>query len=306
MTELQMTVSPSEADAYLSCERKHYYQYGLGIQSRDSSDSLNRGLLGHAALDVYFKSLFNGSNFQDAVKDCFTFLSDYMAANPLDLQIAMEAMAAIQVFFAQGGMQEFTILAVEQEWIAPLPDSDAEILFIVDLIVRDKDGLIGVVDHKFVGQLYYLPATRLMSQLPKYKKGLMARGFQIDWVAYNEFKASSKQDYRFTKIDVSDARADRTYQEHEIVAKRIIDRKRQVVELGTPGLLEWSEDAVRVQNSMTCKNCSMFKICDAELSDPETAQNVLDRFYKIKTRREKNDGPAEIEPPVGTDVGFVL
>lgn len=305
MTELQMTVSPSEADAYLSCERKHYYQYGLGIQSRDSSDSLNRGLLGHAALDVYFTSLYNGNPVDVAQAACLKFLADAMTENPLNMQIANEALSAIMVFFKQGGMQEFTILAIEQEWTAPLNDEGAEILFIVDLIVRDKDGLIGIIDHKFVSQFYYLPATALMSQLPKYKAGLEARGFQIDWVAYNEFKSSSKQDYRFTKIDVSDARSQRTYQEHSIIARRILARKAKVVELGMPGLAEWSEDAVRIQSgSFGCKNCSMSKICIAELNN-DNPQNVLDRFYKKKERRE-NNGPAEIEQAVGTDVGFVL
>jgi hypothetical protein len=259
----------------------------MGIQRRGSSDSLNRGTLGHHFLEEFYKDRMSGTSYDEAVKNSKTYMMKYLIMNPEQSHYGEEAKKAIYKFFDAGGFKEFEILAVEQEFTAVLDEvTGASILFKVDLIVRDADGKIGVVDNKFVSRLYELKDLDLMSQLVKYYEALNRLGYPVDWVAYSEYKASASQTWVFLPFPITEARNQRTMEEHRIVANKII-------ELKSGDLFEWSQGATRIQNSMTCKNCSFRELCVAELNDDDP-QLVLDRLYKVK---EYNNGPGGTPPP---------
>lgn len=313
MTELRRTVSHSEVESYLKCERNHYYAYGLEITRRFQSDSLNRGTLGHKALEVYFNTrlelekpdgdpsvmLTREASVEYAKGQCYNWLMQYMHDHPEDLEIANEVMTCLTFFFEGGGMAEFDILAVEQEYVLQISDT-LDLPFVVDLIVRDKQGLIGVVDNKFVRNLYSDRDTELQGQLPKYAAGLLALGYPVNWMAYNEFKWYNGKNetlaskHRFHQINVTPERLKRTSVEQRKVSERIQARKQRVVDLGEQGLWEWSEDAVRTANSLVCNSCSFRALCVAELND-DRPNLVLDREYKKKDRREFTKPVALIE-----------
>lgn len=288
---VQLTVSPSEFDSYMSCPRKHYYAYGLKIQSRESSDSLNRGTIGHHFLEEYFKLRLEGMSADTAMLVSKQYMTKYVLLNPEQMTIADEAKEAILRFFDDGGYSEFEILAIEREFQVVIDENTgASILFKVDLIVRDKDGKIGIIDHKFISQLYAPYQLDLMSQLPKYYEALKRLGYPIDWVAYGEYKAGSGPKFVFLPFPLSEASAKRTMEEHRQVANKIIGLKRQA-ELDKT-VFYWSETATRIQNTMICKNCSFKKICVAELKD-DHPDLVLDQFYKVK---EYDNGPGGTLP----------
>lgn len=300
MTELKTTVSHSEVEAFLSCERKHYYGYGLEIQRRYTSDSLSRGVLGHLVLQKYFEVAKETRNFDAARTDATALLAQHMLEHPDELTIANEVLAALTNFWDLGGFTGFEILAVEKEFTFEVEEGYG-IPFIIDLIVRAPDGTIGVIDHKFVKNLYSERDTELMGQLAKYVGFLRAMGFPVHWAAYNELRwyqpknAAPTDLYSFALIDLSDSRIKRTFEEHYRASKRIIQRKQKVVEQGEQGMAEWSADALRVMNSMTCNWCPFRALCVAELND-ESPDLVLDREYKKKERRlDKAQELLEIE-----------
>jgi hypothetical protein len=246
---------------------------------------------------MYFKDRLSGTDADTAMANSKKYMATYLIMHE-DQAYGEAAKLAILKFYEQGGMREFEILSVEDEFQATLiEDEEGKILFKIDLIVRDRDNKIGVIDHKFISQFYRTDLLSLMSQLPKYLKGLQVNGYTVDWVAYNEFKHSAKQDYKFLPFPITQSRIDRTFYEHAIIAERIIALKQRVEDVPIYGLAEWADQAVRVQNTMTCGNCSFKELCIAELDNNEP-QMVLDRLYKIK---EYDNGPGSTEPPVGTD-----
>ncbi len=276
------TVSHSEVEAYLKCERAHYYGYGMQIQHKYTSDALSRGTLGHKALEVYFTARMNGTPYDDCVSESIGFISSHMATHMEDLTICSELLVCLTIFFNQGGMQEFEILAVEKEFVLSVTD-DLEMPFIPDVIVRDSSGRIGVVDNKFIKTLYSDRDLAHMPQLAKYAGALRVMGYDIEWAALSEFKWSAMTadpvtKYKFQYLELNDARIKRSFKEQVIASTRIQERK-------TLSLYEWGEDALRASNTMICGNCSFRAICDAELNDYQP-QLILDNEYVAKTRRE--------------------
>lgn len=292
MTVVKKTVSHSEVGSFLDCERKHFYDYGLGITRRyGSSDSLNRGTLGHSVCEVYFKFLMEHPHDMDGAKQAaYMWLGEYMMTHPEDMVIGNEVLDAFQYFIEAGGLAGYQVLAVEKEFLFEVSEN-YHVVFIVDLIVRAPDGTMGVIDNKFVKNLYSDRDTELLTQLPKYMGMLQAMGYDIRWVAYNEFRWYRPKDstvatrYAFDVVELTTNRIRRTFKEHSIVASRILDLKALVVDEGEEGLAKWSDNAVRTANTMVCNWCPFRNLCVAELND-EQPHLVLDREYMVKPPRQ--------------------
>lgn len=292
VTAYKKTVSHSEVGSYLDCERKHYYDYGLGITRKyGSSDSLNRGTLGHSVCEVYFKFLMDHPHDVDGAKQAaYAWLGAYMMSHPEDMIIGNEVLGAFQFFIEAGGLGHLEVLAVEKEFLFEITPN-YQVVFIVDLIARAPDGTMGVIDNKFVKNLYSDRDTELLTQLPKYMGMLQAMGYDISWVAYNELRWYAVKDstvatrYAFDVIDLTTARVQRTFREHSIVAERILTRKALALEQGEEGLSVWSDNAVRTANTMVCSWCPFRALCVAELNDDQ-AHLVLDREYIVKPPRQ--------------------
>lgn len=293
MNELRKTVSHSEVETYLKCERAHYYAYGMEITRNFSSEALNRGSFGHKALEVYFNAMKAKTPFIEAQSLTISFIANHMAMHPDEITACNEAMSGIQVFFAMGGMQEFEILAVEKEFVFKI-DDELEMPFIPDVLARDTTGQIGVVDNKFIKSIYSDRDVELMPQIPKYIGALRAMGFDVTWGALNEikwYKAQKDTDadrYRFERMYLPDARIQTAFKEQIVTSYRILEKKKLVAEKGEQGLYEWSQDAVRTANSLVCGSCSFRSICVAEMNQDQP-QMILDNEYKKKERREFKD-----------------
>lgn len=133
VTAFRKTVSHSEVESFLRCERQHYYGYGLGIQRVAESESLNRGILGHEALAVFFQSLMDGFNFEDSQAKCYTFLGEKSLANP---KIVAEILSCLHWFFLGYPFHGWTVLSVEQEFNLSVTDT-LEMPFVIDLMIQD-------------------------------------------------------------------------------------------------------------------------------------------------------------------------
>lgn len=292
---VRKTVSHSEVDSFLTCPRKHYYNYGLEITRRRVSDALAIGKFGHEALDVFFTyRLEVKDDFEEAKAACFKFVGEQMMLRPLDSEIINTALKAIQFFFEAGGLMEYEILAVEKEFVLQISE-DLEMPFIPDIICRDRStGLMGVFDNKFTGRFYTDMDMELMPQLPKYLGGLRALGYEIYWVGFNILRTGGakadtyKERHRLEIMDVSDARIRNTFTEQYKASLKIIEIKQKAAANPESGMYEWSQDALRVQNTMICSRCSFHRLCVAELNE-DSPDLVLDSEYMKKTRREFKD-----------------
>lgn len=276
----RVTVSHSEVESYLRCERQHFYGYGLEIQRVSESDSLARGIMGHAALQVFFTALIEGDSYEDAQQKCYADVLQHAAKEPI---LVKEIVECLQFFFEGYPFERWTVLGVEHE-MQLVVDDDLTMPFIVDLVIKDPFGFVWVIDHKFMYDFITDRDIELMPQLPKYFVGMKALGFDVHKMAYSVLRYRPLKEptvdskYRFTPFEATKTRLLQTISEQIVVSKRIQTAKKQT-------LAEWSESAMRTANKMVCNNCPFRELCVAELNDWQP-NLVLNSSYKKKERRE--------------------
>ena len=292
--KVRRSVSHSEVESYLRCERNHFYGYGMEIQKISRSDALRRGTLGHQAFEAYF-------NFQKKAQEeglwmtpGFTPIEALAEAMSLIMastsSVRYEVLGYFQWFVQNQNFTSWKIISVEEEFVLDI-NEDLTYPFVVDLIAEDPWGNIVLVDHKFVYDFINDNDVELLGQLPKYAGALRAMGYKVDKVAYNQLRTrvvkdqTDKTQYQFRIMDVTNERVQRTFLEQMIVATRVQDKKQLLIDNPETGLAEWSRDAIRVANSMICRGCSFRSLCAAELNG-SGAQLVLDSQFEKKTRRE--------------------
>lgn len=299
------TVSHSEVESWLLCERRHYYGYGLELQRRRESDSLTRGILGHAMMEHYLSQFIVGA---PAVADTTALstldLSPVVASSPQAISTAswlIEQMTPENVtlikelaelfaaFLEVDPLKDFEILAVEKEFVIELTD-EVSMGFVVDFIARDPQGKIVVGDNKFVYDFLLDDNIDILPQIPKYMAALRAMNLPVDYAMYLMFRYRNKKNavpsdkVRMREFEVSDARIIRTITEQVETAEEILERKRLPLEVQ-------SHKAKRVANNMVCRSCSFKRLCIAELHG-HNAQLIADTEYM---KRERKTFDTEIE-----------
>lgn len=128
------------------CLREHYYRYDLGYKPRANAEALRFGSLIHKGLEAYYLA-------PEARLEAALAAMEPEAADAYDW---VRASVLLQGYDSRWGQENLEILAVEQEFRAPLinPDTGAasrtwRLAGKLDVIVRDlTDGLVYVMEHK--------------------------------------------------------------------------------------------------------------------------------------------------------------
>lgn len=283
-TPLRTTVSHSEVDSFLRCERAHFYGYGMGIQRRTESNSLRRGTLGHLALEHFFNVIKSGGSFVEAQEAARAAVTEATMQDPTLIILAAEVIDSLSYFYQAYPFNGWKILEVEYELVIEVTGG-LDFPLVIDLIVEDQWGRIWVIDHKFQWDFFSDNDMELQSQLPKYVAALRVAGWKIDKAGYNQLRYrklkenSVENRYRFEELpNLTDERVITTFREQAITAQRVQERKALPIE-------EQSWLAVRTQNKLVCKSCPFRAICIAELNNHQP-QLILDAHYMLRERRE--------------------
>lgn len=297
MSDVRTTVSHSEAESYLRCERAHYYGYILEIQRRETSDSLARGTIGHSALEIYFKSMkeMQDDNIRttavipydemvkiskDKVKK---FLIEQFLENPT---LAAEVQETLTYFFQADPFKGWTILSVEDDYMFEV-DETLQMPYKPDLIAMDLEGKIWLIDHKFVYDFFTARDAELQPQLAKYAFALRKMGKRVDKIGYHSLRyrrikeSTVENRNSLLEFPLSDARATETMREQVFLSRRLQERKQLPLAVA-------SSTAMRAANKMVCNNCSFRSLCLAELNQTNP-QLVLDSEY-VKRERIEYEG----------------
>lgn len=274
--------SHSEVESYLVCSRKHYYAYGLKIESRKVSPQVFKGLLGHKGLEAYYKAIQEGLN--DRKAEAKAYLAIRVEAEKYDTfdkgTIVVETIELVADYIEYYNPLEngWEILEVELEL-------DVEVVtgYImpakIDLIVRIPGRGIVAIDHKFVYDFMNDRLTGILPQLPKYLLACRASGLTINEIDYSEIRTrkNAQEKFRRSPVKINSKRLMRTIKEQIRAAKRIQQLKELPLE-------KWEEVTLRVGNSNICKSCPFTLICETDLrEDPH--DYLIETEYKAKERR---------------------
>jgi hypothetical protein len=276
------TVSHSEVDQYLLCRRKHYYGYVLGLTAADTSAALATGTAGHAVLAVFYQAILDGEDFAAAEQLAEEALKQIYAEGYTDREDRAKLVDILfdptYGYFAQEFLvrQGWEILAVEKEFNLEY-DEGKGYPFVVDLIARDPQGLMVVIDHKFQYDFFSENEVDLLPQIPKYIAALRGLGYRITYGAYNQLRTrrivgkksaahpdgkgpEPAQAYSFYPMRPNPAKVTRTLIEQAAVAREVQQRKDNLSEE------EQEATAYRVGSKLICRSCDFHLLCNTQLS----------------------------------------
>lgn len=284
---IQNKTSHSEVESFLTCERRHYYSYGLKLDSMKMSQALYRGIVGHEILATYYRARKEGIPHTSAVAEAFAQLIVADRTNTTHEQdiCRLELAGLLTKYFKEYADCDWEILEVEKEIKTTLPDNTV-MTFIIDLIVRIPGEGVAAIDHKFTYDFYNPDIVDLSPQLPKYLAGLLQEGYVVHKAMYNEIRYRVTADnrknpealFRRTHVEISRERIHNTMREQILTARRTSKYKQMSLE-------EWEKRVLRTANGMVCKMCPFTQICVSDLNGQPT-DILMGTFYKPKQRRE--------------------
>jgi hypothetical protein len=271
-------ISHSEVDSFLLCEQRHYYAFGdndgKGLEPKIFSDSLYRGIVGHKALEIYFKALMEGSSLRDAADQAITTVQEF----GLDPQAKYEILTQLSTellprYFEEKAVQwmnnGWKVKAVEKTYRLEVPIEGGTLIypFTPDLIIADPFNESHVVDHKFIYNFYAQAEIDILPQIPKYVGSLRALGKPVKGGIYNMLRWRPVKDqsldarYRTTPFVPTDTRVKQAFSQQVDAMVRIRDLKE-----GDNDSWKRTVNLRRVQNNMICKSCSFKTLCTTEMN----------------------------------------
>lgn len=277
------TVSHSEVEAYITCERKWYYAYYLGIERIKHSEAMDLGNLGHEALQVLYAALKAGESYTEATRIAKEHILSALTAENGKM---IQTLGRIFDFHLRvKPFAGFEVLALEKEYVLKI-DDNVSYPFVIDAIFRDPAGKIAVVDNKFVYDFYQPSVIQILPQIPKYIAALRALGKPANYGIYHFLRYRNMKDpapeqiVQTINMIITDERVVNTFREQLMLTERVLRHKSLPQE-------EASQQAARIGNGMVCKTCSFNSICSAELSG-FNAELVKRTEYKPRERRTFN------------------
>lgn len=265
MSSLQFFMSHSEIDTFLMCSRRHYYAHGEKLAPKRPSEALTTGINGHEVLEVFFKTLQATHDYDGSVGLARRLIEDQLRAGASMTSVA-KISERLELFWEiyRERIESWEILHVEETFYVPV-DDHMQFPFKPDLVIREN-GMIVVVDYKFIGDFYKADDMALMPQFPKYIGGLRALGIQARHGLYIMFrtranlKSTNPDDLiRLEVVKPTNARVQRTFYEQIQVTKGIVELKGLTLE-------EWERNVHRTSNKMVCSYCSFKDLCITELN----------------------------------------
>ena len=315
--EKELTISHSRVESFLRCARQEYYSYGRKLQKQETSVALGLGSAIHSVLETLYRHVLvtGGMNlkrqkaaYPDAVKAALARVEELYAEGFTDserrapLRLIIEKYLQREPFidneWREDDNRQWLIMAVEKEFrIEWDPETKSSYPFVVDLLAKDPDGYIIVIDNKGVYDLYSFEETELMAQIPKYIGALRALGYKIgNYGVYNMLRTRPDPKTKERPLSewamaldfkVSGTRVLRSFDE-QVVASQLVH------ELDQLSPEDRDRRAIRTHNKETCERmCDFRELCVAELRGSNTAV-LLRSTYQTKTKRDKIEVSREV------------
>lgn len=271
-------VSNSEADTFLTCERRHYYAFGESLQPKSYGAGLSRGIAGHSALEIYYTSQLAGDAVSVSQKLMMDFLENEIlesikAGNANNTAIITKLVQLLVDYVEFYGKEDQDILAVEETFqFEGFP-------FKPDLIVRDrKTKEVTLRDHKFLYNFYNGGKASMFPQLPKYVGALRDLGFKVHKAEFNmlRHRVNAKEKFKRLPIEIPDNRIVQYKHEHAIATYRIESYKSLELD-------DWRDSILRTANSFTCDHCPFAPICQTDLDRLPGRKLLVKTFYEPNT-----------------------
>lgn len=258
-----MLISNSEVKSYLDCERKHFYSFRKGLKPTTYSKALTRGIVGHEALEAYYKAKKDGHDLAFCMTAMEIVLNEAGRKYPEYSAELTQLSAVLGRYVSQYWDEPWKILEVESPHSMLLGNSieyGLRLDLLVEVTAGTDKGQIVIVDHKFVYDFFTDRELEMNAQQVKYiatlrKNGIPVRKAILNQIRYRQLKApKANMLFRRSSIYAKDKEAQRFIDEFAKVA----------VDLNyLYGLTEEEhKDATKMHiDKQTCGKCAYQPLC---------------------------------------------
>lgn len=326
MKKKNQHVSWSEIQAWCACRMKWYWAYEIGIVPKRVERAPSVGSCGH----VTIAAMLQGKNWKEAVDG---WLQREIIKRPLfdeevaEIKTVAELILAIIPRYLEKYQDDFEPVLVEHKFEIPIRGIRTRLIGYWDAIVRDKDGHLWLLEHKFPqqrfrtdnnldldGQIgtYQYAAQRLgfpivgtifnqilgrLPAVPKLNKdGSISRAaVYTDWETYHSFLVKQKlnpKDYGEMAGKLADFKFfQRNYIYRSPIETRLFarDMERRIWDMQKS-----KKHIYRSESFITCGMCSYRELCLESIKGCD-AGHIIEELFEPKTpkKEERSNGEKE-------------
>jgi len=191
--------SYSQIATFRRCPKKYQFTYVNDIQQKKRPDALYQGILVHDALMTHYLGgdvdEFFAEKFSAAAGNPTLFVDELAD----EVSIIEDSVDLVDRYLAKYD-DDWTVLHVEEQFFVTL-DTGQVISFTPDLIVRDRNGFVWIIDHKTTGAL---PKEDVYADLQAllYYAGIKAMYPELRGFIFNYLRKKRPTVPRMTKTGV--------------------------------------------------------------------------------------------------------
>jgi hypothetical protein len=276
-------VSTSEVATFLTCKQRWMYAHhpSYNLEPRSLGIALTRGIIGHEALEIYYKTILSGKSHEDSVQESISFL---MARSLKEMNIgdSQKALMISQLgillkdYFEEHKwlLNEYRIVGVENVVTAPLPDTtEIEFAGRIDLTLEVPSGPNRGEripwDHKFCYNFWPENSIKMNPQVPNYVWALREMGFRsrkgfLNMVRYRD---DAKDSFKQQEISSTSTLRNTFIENHTEAAKQIVDLK-------CKSKVGRKEGITRSASKFNCEYCPFVDLCHVEANGHDSSTMI--------------------------------
>lgn len=280
----QLGVSNSEVSSFSTCELAWFFgsHPAANLRPKTQGPALTRGILGHGALEIFYKGMQKGDDFDSSAQAALSHIQDGRVKAALEsdfdkVKILNQLYKLIEGYFEYYGDdgKHWEILGVESFYKLEWEESVSVYLPMrLDAVIYQKGGKfkgeISPLDHKFTNDFWHDWKYELNSQFPLYIKALRSTTFRgklppvvrraiVNLIRTREVKEPQAHDTYLRVFPTYDkTNIEFVYANHLKVAKKISILKRMPGEVAI-------EKVAAVWGSPNCQFCQFKSLCITRL-----------------------------------------
>lgn len=283
-----MIISNTEVTTKNVCEYAHHLHFNVGVAPKKLPVALYRGIIGHSALEAYYKCMKAGGVIEECLEAALVVIDKEILrlaesdSGDFDrIQLVHNIRNLIIRYSKVYREEQFKVLEVEKKFFTPV-DQKLDIHYglqldtLVEMTSGEFRGDLIVMDHKFVYNFKTALDIQMDAQLPKYIYALRQNGYFVTKGIFNqvrtrEMKAPKDEDlYRRTPLKNKPRETAQIWKEQAKVARDIYWER----EGG-----EFRKEPIRTMSFITCRNCMFQQPCYSAL-DGSDVTSMLESNYE--------------------------
>lgn len=280
-------VSTSEVATFLTCKQRWMYAHhpSYNLEPRTLGIALARGIIGHEALEIYYKSLQSTQDFDESERLVQKYIMK-TALHEMNMGDSSKALmistlgVLLKEYFEESKWipDKYNIVGVENVVTAPLPGvSDIEFAGRIDLTLEIPSGPNKGEripwDHKFTYNFWPEMAIKMNPQINNYIWSLREMGYRSrkGILSMSRHRENAQEKFKQEEVPSNSTLREAFIKNHTEAAKAIVDLK-QKCKVGI------SEGVTRSASKFNCEYCPFSTLCYTEAQGLDSTNMVQASF----------------------------